>query len=276
MGDIILTITANSTNGRTVADYSTSSTTYNNVLVGDNITIDWGDGTPLETYDGNLNHTFPGDGTFTVTISGATGIRQYFLREWKPLTGITLPRTISSLEGSFVLTGTNITEIEVPVGITSLPIYFCYNCQKLLKATLPRTLITLGSYCFYWCKALKEVNIPFNVAIINTGFLQSDNAIEKIYFENSVCPSVGSNFLKDTNSSYKIYVPNIANYVNATNTPSDTSKYEQYSVAYSIAFAYNLLKEILVEEYGETVTDYDFSRKTGDGLMSLIEKVRGL
>lgn len=128
----------------TGTDFSTGS--YNQ-FTGENIVIDWGDGTTTNyTTGSDFNHTYSEDTEHTIRISNVTG------------TDI----------GAFH--NTNITEIFIPSGVVSLGQGTFNSCGSLEMVTLSEGLTTISMSCFTVCDSLTEITVPKSVISIGSGF----------------------------------------------------------------------------------------------------------
>lgn len=97
-----LIITYNYNNDGANDNITTSDDDHPITFTGDSLSIDWGDGSQVETYtDGSLSHDYEEIGTYTITITGnITGFSTYAFSERWGMTSITIPNTITSLSGS--------------------------------------------------------------------------------------------------------------------------------------------------------------------------------
>ena len=114
-----------------------------NPFVGENIVIDWGDGTTTNyTTGSDFNHTYSEDTEHTITISNVTGT------------------------DSGVFHGRGITEIFIPSSVVSLGVGAFNECTLLTSVTLSEGLTTIGDSCFTVCDSLTEITIPKSVTSI--------------------------------------------------------------------------------------------------------------
>lgn len=181
--DIILKFTG--------TDFSTGS---DNQFTGENIVIDWGDGTTTNyTTGSDFNHTYSEDTEHTITISNVTG------------TGID------------VFSSIDITEIFIPSSVVSLGHGTFNNCELLEMVTLSEGLTTIGASCLTTCDSLTEITIPKSVTSIDEAFC-GGSPIENI------------NLLWNTSESIIEYDMHIFGYINTDYTftipTGTTSLYE--------------------------------------------------
>lgn len=112
-------------------------------FVGEDILIDWGDGTVTEYTTGDaFEHTYATNTEHTITIKNVTEIN---------------PNTFE---------GINITEIFVSPNVVSLGNGCFASCKSLESVTLSEGLISIGIGCFHSCSKLTEITIPSSVTSI--------------------------------------------------------------------------------------------------------------
>jgi hypothetical protein len=154
-----------------LGEYETSNVS----LLGENIKINWGDGTVTDyVNDNNFNHTYRDEKLHTIRISGVTGF--------------SIEGNLSQCQGS----------ITLPEGITVLPENIFTNAQ-ITDLLVPMSLTSIGDYALS-TTLLSSINLP-NVqsigdwALSNNGLLSSINlpnvqSIGDYVFLN--CPSLAS------------------------------------------------------------------------------------
>lgn len=114
-----------------------------NPFVGENIVIDWGDGTTTNyTTGSDFNHTYSEDTEHTIAISNVTGT------------------------DAGVFHDRGITEIFIPSSVVSLGVGAFNECKLLTSVTLSEGLTTIGGSCFTVCDSLTEITIPKSVTSI--------------------------------------------------------------------------------------------------------------
>lgn len=172
----------------TGTDFSIDSS---NQFTGENIVIDWGDGTTTNyTARYDFNHTYSEDAEHTITISNVTEI------------------------GTAVFSSTDITEIFIPSSVVSLGHGTFNNCGLLEMVILSEGLTTIGASCLTTCDSLTKITIPKSVTTINSAFC-GGTPIENI------------NLLWDTSESIIEYDTNIFGNINTDytfNIPEGTTQ----------------------------------------------------
>ena len=119
-----------------------------NPFVGENIVIDWGDGTTTNyTTGSDFNHTYSENTEHTIRISNITGIAN---------------------DGVFRTL--NITEAFIPSNVLVLGDGAFNQCRSLTSVTLSEGLTTIGASCLTTCDSLTEITIPKSVTSIGVSF----------------------------------------------------------------------------------------------------------
>ena len=130
--------------------------TSNVSLLGENIKINWGDGTVTDyVNDNSLNHTYSDEKLHTIRISGVTGFGDGDLSQWQG--SVTLPEGITALP-TYVFTNTQITGLLVPMSLTSIGDYALSN-TSLSSINLPNVQ-SVGDWALSSNALLSSINLP--------------------------------------------------------------------------------------------------------------------
>ena len=114
------------------------------------IQIDYGDGTPLETYNDTIEHRYSEIGEYVIRIKRVQSIGDNFIYN-------------SDLANS-------VTEITIPHQIISIGDNFGW-CPNLTKINLPNSLISIGDNFLSGTEYLTHVDLPNTLTEIGTNFL---------------------------------------------------------------------------------------------------------
>ena len=132
--------------------------------------VDWGDGTPIETYESTntLEHDYSDNvQEHTITIYG--NILNLYNNSFKNLTGMTsinIPSSVTSL-GNSCFFKSGLTSVTIPNGVRSLGI-FCFNgCTGLTSVVIPSSVISLGGNCFSGCTNLVDYQLYWETPLVN-------------------------------------------------------------------------------------------------------------
>lgn len=109
-------------------------------------------------------------------------------------TNVVIPSTIGGKPVTgikpYAFNGTNVTSVTLPSSMTTLNGYAFYGASKLTSVTIPSSITSIGSYAFEFCTSLKSINIPGTVKFIGTGAFYGCTALSKVTF-NSGLQSIG-------------------------------------------------------------------------------------
>lgn len=153
------------------------SSNAGNPFIGENILIDWGDGTVTEYTTGDaFEHTYATNTEHTITIKNVTEVNN----------------------NTFY--GTDLTDVFVSSNVVSLGRGCFGSCKSLESVTLSEGLTTIGFACFSVCDSLTEITIPSSVTSIG------DNC-----FANTPLDNI--NFLWDTSENIISYDSNVYVYL---------------------------------------------------------------
>ena len=165
--------------------------------------VDWGDGTPIETYES----------TDTLKHSYSDSVREHI---------ITIYGDILNLCNNSFENFIRMTSINIPSGVTSLGDY-CFNgCTSLTSVVIPSSVTSLGDNCFQNCRVLTNVTIPSSVTILRNGCFRScTNLVDyQLYWETPPVDWSSTRMPNNTDTYFTIPNGTTANYT-AKGFPSD-------------------------------------------------------
>ena len=166
------------------------------------------------------------DGTLSGEVllpSGLTKIRDYLLYNFTGVTSITLPDTVTSIEG-YSLYGLKITSLDLKnvtrIGTRAL----CY-CD-LESINIPNEVTYIGDYAFGACTKLKHVVIGSGITEIRQGAFWNDSAILDMVVNATTPPTLGNIGIGATTYTFPIYVPDgsVATYKSTSGWSSYASR----------------------------------------------------
>ena len=96
---------------------------------------------------------------------------------------ITLPESMTTLDGYALYGATKLKTVNFPSGITSIGSYAFEFCISLTSITIPDTVTTIGTGAFYGCTSLSIVNLGKGVKYINK------NAFTNVALTNIIIPT---------------------------------------------------------------------------------------
>ena len=102
------------------------------------------------------------------------------------LTSITIPSSVASLGGGCFENCSGLTSITIPSSVTSLS-GFCFSgCSSLTSITIPSSVTSLGNYCFSGCSGLTSITIPSSVTSLGRWCFQHCSSLTSITIPSSV------------------------------------------------------------------------------------------
>ena len=201
--------------------------------VSNGVTVDWGDGSTLQTYSGtsaaNHSHTYSVSGWYDITLTvtsgavsfvGAEGTSGYFIGGSNGNDNMHNKLRVRHVRFGNGLANSAIGEycfyqcyaletVTIPVGITSIDKCGFYACSALNAIIIPIGVISLGQQMFASCYMLEWAVIPSSVTTIgiqcfysgcyNLGFIAFPNGISSLpAYCISNARRISSVFIPDT------------------------------------------------------------------------------
>lgn len=183
--------------------------------VSNGIEIDWGDGTPVETFSGTSysvqKHLYECVGNYIITLNP---IDDCLLR-------------LGSGNTSSGITGTNsnpgrvkyhyanaITKVNFGRNIGDVS-YMFYECRQLAKVTLSNYISKIGYGLFSGCTSLETVVIPNGITNIEGNSFGSNSGIQKILIPNGIVDIINQLF-NTRYSLHEIIIPDSVTSIGST------------------------------------------------------------
>ncbi len=172
--------------------------------------------------------------TYSVTI-----IEERAFRNNRNITSVTIPDTITSINGEYVFafcdnlvsvifTGSSkitkipqhtfyycdaLKNINIPSSVTSIGSYAFGGCSSLTSITIPSDVTSIGSYAFSNCSSLTTITIPSNVTKVYEGTFSGCSSLTEINVDEnnaSFCDVDGVLFNKAKTEILKYPVAKVA------------------------------------------------------------------
>lgn len=157
---------------------------YWSQTVANGVSIDWGDGSSIQTFTGtgNLNttHTYAKTGDYVIRLKVANRC--------------TLGLGYGSI--SYCIMGPNgnngrvycnmLQKVEIGSSVADIRIGAFYNCFSLLSISIPSSVISIGSRAFYNCYSITFITIPNRVTQISDYVFANSFSIKSIAIPNGV------------------------------------------------------------------------------------------
>ena len=160
---------------------------YIGQTVANGVSIDWGDGSAVETLAGtgnvNTSHTYaePGDYVISLipddgcTMSFGAGSSSYCVMGATADNGIVycnmlqevyIGKNVTSI-GTYAFSRCHsLASIAIPDSVTSIEGYAFSNCYSLASITIPDSVTSIRGYAFINCYSLASITIPDSVTVI--------------------------------------------------------------------------------------------------------------
>jgi len=148
----------------------------------DNYTVDFlgaspSSSVPWDDYRNQIKH---------VEIEyGTTSIGEYAFA-FNGLNSITIPASVTSIEGCAFFCCASLTSVEIPSSVTNIGGSAFYCCYGLAFITIPNSVTSIGGNAFYDCRSLISIEIPNGVTNIGDRVFGSCNSLTSIKIPNSV------------------------------------------------------------------------------------------
>lgn len=171
------------------------------------IQIDYGDGTPLETYDGTIEHTYTDNDEYTIRIKRVQNIDDDFLYDSdlaNAVVEITIPHQITTIGNNFGYCP-NLTKINLPNSLTSIGEWSLYGSEKLTHVDLPSTLTEIGANFLYY-SGITSITIPKGIKKIPEGFCIFCQDLESVNM-NEGLEEIGESFCYGSEQLNRISIP---------------------------------------------------------------------
>lgn len=119
-----------------------------------------------------------------VVLTSAPKIAAYAFKNFKALTKVTIPDSVTNIESSAFSWCGSLKSVIMPNSITSIGNYAFSWCGSLNKIQLSNCLTSIGWGAFEGCGSLNRVVIPKSVTTIGRSVFE-ESAIKSITFEDS-------------------------------------------------------------------------------------------
>lgn len=168
--------------------------------------VDWGDG----TINNSTSHRYStsSSATFIVKVFGNVSFDNnwsYSCFSENMLKEVVIGNTITSIGKNAFKNCTILTSVTIPNSVTSIGQSAFQGCTSLTGITIPNSVTSIGSQAFYQCY-IKNITIPAAVTSIGSYGFYGGAYLQKVVFEGTTSPTIGSNAFTSTNNC-PIYVP---------------------------------------------------------------------
>ena len=194
--------------------------------------LEWFTG-PVSTYEGeDYSYLAYTEDNGTITITGlndtsmteviipasinnvpVTSIGDSAFQNCTSLTSITIPNSVTLIDGYAFDGCTSLTSITIPNGVTSIGFNAFQNCTSLTSITIPNGVTSIGYKVFYRCTSLTSITIPDSVTSIGDSAFAGCTSLTSITIPNGVT-SIGDSAFAGCTSLTSITIPNGVTLIN--------------------------------------------------------------
>ncbi len=122
------------------------------------------------------------------------------------LTGITIPKGVTSIGADAFYGCKSLTSINLPEGVTSIGDYAFYGCESLTSISIPNGVTSIGDCAFQYCYCLTGITIPKGVTSIGEGAFSGCESLTNINLPEGVT-SIGEGAFSGCESLTNINLP---------------------------------------------------------------------
>lgn len=226
---------------------------YWSQTVANGVSIDWGDGSAIQTFTGtnnkNTTHTYAKPGDYVIRLKVAKGCTLGFGANSSSYC------VMGSTNTSYRVYTNMLQKVEIGSNVTNISNYAFYVCSSLASVSIPSSVTNIGNYAFANCGSLALVNIPSSVTSIGNYAFYGCSSLISISVPNSVI-SIGSSAFYNCSSMTSIILPD------RIETLNDNIFYNCYSIA-SISIP-SSVTSIGANAFGYcySMAFYDFTKHT--------------
>ncbi len=226
--------------------------------------------TAAETYAKSNNITFNSLMTYSENSDGTVKIKKYTGTE----TSVTIPstiggKTVTGIEG-YAFNGSNVTSITLPNTLTKIDGHAFYGASKLTSISIPSSVTSIDAYAFEFCTSLKSITIPGTVKTIGNGAFYGCSSLANVYL-NSGLQTIGAYSFENT-ALTSVTIPKTVttigtyafadNYSNSTHTGVTGFKMTGYVDTAAEEYANNNTHITFVPQYDTFVNNSTINKTT--------------
>lgn len=179
------------------------------------VTVDWGDGTTLDTLTGTSTtavkwtptHSYVTPGNYVIKLSVDGTIGLYGNSANNENSG--LLRYSSNADSRNQVYQNTIKKVELGAGVIQFNQAAFADCCALASITVPNSITNLSLVLFYNCYSLTSFTIPLSVKNTSTNAFGFCNSLASVAIPNSVT-AIGSNMFSSCQSLQFVTIPNSA------------------------------------------------------------------
>lgn len=211
---------------------------YINQSVSQGVIIDWGDGSALETIEGegyvNTSHNYENLGDYVIRLVVAEGTMSFGSGE-----------STNCIMGSTTNAGrvyrSMLYKVEIGNNVKSLGGYAFEYCHALKEISIPEGVTTLGTYALAYCTTLSHVTIPKGLTGFSTYTFRDSYGLSSISISQGVtsfstgvfyyCTGLSYINIPSTVTSLGVYFTQYCSSLSALNIPKKVTSFGAFAFA---------------------------------------------
>lgn len=139
--------------------------------------------------------------------SPAATLPDYALTGLINLKTLVLPESLKAI-GKGSLSGSGITELNVPTSVTSIGDYAAMRCENLTTITVPQSVKSIGTRAFAYCPKLKSVSISAQITSIPEGLFEACGGLRTLSLDGlTSCSEIGAWMVADCDGLRTLVLP---------------------------------------------------------------------
>ena len=95
------------------------------------------------------------------------------------LTSVTIPNSVTSIEGATFAGCSGLTSVTIPNSVTSIGEWAFEGCESLTSVSIPNSVTSIGNSAFSDCSGLTSVSVPAHTEIGEYAFPDHTKIIRK-------------------------------------------------------------------------------------------------
>jgi len=195
-----------------------------NQTVSEGVIVDWGDGSPTQTFEGTGNksttHTYSAVGNYIISfevVSGqlrlggnanpVIGFNNNYSRVYSNmLVKAEIGDGVININSYTFQSCSSLNSITIPDDVTDIGAVAFQSCSSLNSITIPDDVTNIGGNVFQSCSSLNSITIPKGVTNINITIFSNCSSLASITIPDDVT-NIGTNMFQYCSSLTSITIP---------------------------------------------------------------------
>jgi len=157
------------------------------------------DGVVQSEVIGNYQFRATGEHIVKYTLVDPTEVGDYAFINCTALTSVTIPNSVTSLNGSVFSRCSSLSSVTIGNGVTTMGSSVFDRCTSLTSIIIPDSVTTIDANLFYGCSSLSSVTIGNGVTTISINAFSNCTSLTNITIPDSVT-TISQNVFYDCTS----------------------------------------------------------------------------